>query len=68
MFSFVTGVAANAPIEPRPRRSARPPRARRAHEGLGVNPGTQDELRSVLLVQGGYYLATGVAPFVSRRW
>lgn len=24
-------------------------------------------LRQVLLVQGGYYLATGVSPFVSRR-
>ena len=26
-----------------------------------------DDLRRVLLTQGGYYMATGVLPFVSRR-
>jgi hypothetical protein len=26
-----------------------------------------DRMRKALLVQGGYYVATGVAPFVSRR-
>jgi hypothetical protein len=26
-----------------------------------------DDVRRVLLAQGGYYVATGVAPFVSRR-
>ncbi len=26
------------------------------------------ELRSVLLAQGAYYVASGIAPFVSRRW
>ena len=28
----------------------------------------QPRRRNVLAVQGAYYLVTGVAPFVSRRW
>jgi hypothetical protein len=36
----------------------------------GRSPGARgrgDERRRVLLAQGGYYVATGVLPFVSRR-
>jgi hypothetical protein len=29
--------------------------------------GTNEDLRRVLLAQGGYYVATGISPFVSRR-
>jgi hypothetical protein len=35
-------------------------------EDDGVHGGG-DDVRRVLLAQGGYYVATGVAPFVSRR-
>jgi hypothetical protein len=35
--------------------------------GMATAPGELDDTRRVLLVQGGYYVATGVLPFVSRR-
>jgi hypothetical protein len=36
-------------------------------DGRSWRGAEEDDVRRVLLAQGGYYVATGVAPFVSRR-
>jgi hypothetical protein len=34
---------------------------------MRLEPAALDDTRRVLLTQGGYYVATGILPFVSRR-
>src|SRR3954468_13159369 len=69
MTGLPTPLAAVPPLRPsRPadahglaRRPAGHPR------GMAGDLAQHDDGRRVLLLQGGYYLVTGVAPFVSRR-